>query len=152
MKTKTDIYVTEFHLGDLDALMQIEQTLFTLPWSRQSYEELSRIQSLHIRVVKEKDELLAYMVFQEVLDEIELHNIGVRLDKQGQGLGGLLMEELLARAEQNHVKQIYLLVRVSNFKAIRLYEKYHFKKGGHRKAYYSDNQEDALVMCRTFSS
>ncbi len=39
-----------------------------------------------------------------------------------------------------------LEVRVSNFVAQRLYEKYGFKAAGLRKAYYSDNREDAVIM------
>ncbi|PIR26868.1 MAG: ribosomal-protein-alanine N-acetyltransferase [Deltaproteobacteria bacterium CG_4_10_14_0_2_um_filter_43_8] len=146
MKTTSGIRLTEFHPEDLDDVMQIEQTLFTLPWSRQSYEELSSLDALHIVVAKKADDLLAYMVFQEIEDEIELHNIGVRVDKQRQGIGALLMEELLRRARQHQVQHIYLLVRASNLQAIRLYEKYHFKGVGYRRSYYSDNQEDALVM------
>jgi ribosomal-protein-alanine N-acetyltransferase len=39
-----------------------------------------------------------------------------------------------------------LEARVSNFIAQRLYEKYQFKSVGTRKAYYSDNREDAVIM------
>ena len=39
-----------------------------------------------------------------------------------------------------------LEARVSNFIAHRLYQKYSFKSVGIRKAYYSDNREDAVIM------
>jgi ribosomal-protein-alanine N-acetyltransferase len=39
-----------------------------------------------------------------------------------------------------------LEARVSNFIAHRLYQKYTFKSVGIRKAYYSDNREDAVIM------
>lgn len=152
MKTSPTIRFTNFHLEDLDDLMQIEQSLFSLPWSRQSYEELFRIDALHIVLAKDGDDLVGYMVFQEIEDEIELHNIGVRQDRQGQGIGSLLMQELMKRANQSHVQQIYLLVRASNLSAIRLYAKFAFKKVGYRRSYYSDNQEDALVMRSSFPS
>ena len=41
---------------------------------------------------------------------------------------------------------VTLEVRVSNFIAQRLYEKYGFSTAGIRKGYYSDNREDALIM------
>ena len=43
-------------------------------------------------------------------------------------------------------KVMNLEVRVSNFIAQRLYEKYDFESVGIRKAYYSDNREDAAIM------
>ena len=42
-----------------------------------------------------------------------------------------------------------LEVRVSNAPAIRLYERFGFMSAGVRRRYYSDNQEDALIMWRT---
>ena len=47
---------------------------------------------------------------------------------------------------KNGIKYITLEVRVSNIKAIGLYEKYGFKSLGTRKQYYQDNNEDALIM------
>jgi len=128
MKTTSGIRLTEFHPEDLDDVMQIEQTLFTLPWSRQSYEELSSLDALHIVVAKKADDLLAYMVFQEIEDEIELHNIGVRVDKQRQGIGALLMEELEKRLRAKGCIRIYLLVTRDNPEAIAFYEKYGWEK------------------------
>ncbi len=39
-----------------------------------------------------------------------------------------------------------LEVRVSNYAAQNLYRKYGFREAGLRHRYYSDNQEDALIM------
>jgi ribosomal-protein-alanine N-acetyltransferase len=43
-------------------------------------------------------------------------------------------------------KSMTLEVRVTNYIAQSLYQKFGFQKGGLRKRYYTDNQEDALVM------
>ena len=37
-------------------------------------------------------------------------------------------------------------MRVSNYNAQNLYRKYGFREAGLRHRYYSDNQEDALIM------
>ncbi|HVB97639.1 MAG TPA: ribosomal-protein-alanine N-acetyltransferase, partial [Chloroflexota bacterium] len=37
-------------------------------------------------------------------------------------------------------------VRVTNYSAQALYRKYSFREEGIRKRYYSDNNEDALIM------
>jgi ribosomal-protein-alanine N-acetyltransferase len=41
---------------------------------------------------------------------------------------------------------VSLEVRVSNYTAQNLYRKYGFREAGLRHRYYSDNQEDALIM------
>lgn len=41
---------------------------------------------------------------------------------------------------------VTLEVRVSNYTAQNLYRKYGFHEKGLRQKYYSDNQEDALIM------
>ena len=43
-------------------------------------------------------------------------------------------------------KWVTLEVRVSNHSAQNLYRKYGFREAGLRRRYYSDNQEDALIM------
>ena len=45
-----------------------------------------------------------------------------------------------------HAREATLEVRLSNLAARRLYEKYGFRPVGIRPRYYSDNQEDALIM------
>ena len=37
-------------------------------------------------------------------------------------------------------------MRASNLAAQKLYEKYGFRRAGVRRRYYSDNNEDALIM------
>ena len=49
-------------------------------------------------------------------------------------------------ASESGAKSMTLEVRVSNTIAQSLYKKLGFFEGGIRKNYYSDNQEDALVM------
>ena len=57
-----------------------------------------------------------------------------------------LLLGLIDRAQQIGARWLTLEVRVSNKVAQNLYEKYTFKEMGLRRRYYSDNNEDALVM------
>ena len=77
---------------------------------------------------------------------IHITEIAVREELRGKGIGELLLIGSLRAAVQYGSKVMTLEVRVSNFIAQRLYEKYGFKSVGVRKGYYSDNREDALVM------
>ena len=79
-------------------------------------------------------------------EEAHITEIAVREEHRGQGIGELLLIGSLRDAVQYGSKVMTLEVRVSNFIAQRLYEKYVFKNVGTRKGYYSDNREDAVIM------
>ena len=49
-------------------------------------------------------------------------------------------------AKELGAQVITLEVRISNTVPQALYEKYGFQRVGSRRAYYSDNKEDALIM------
>jgi ribosomal-protein-alanine N-acetyltransferase len=56
------------------------------------------------------------------------------------------MAALIQRAYQLGSRWLTLEVRPSNDVAVRLYEKFGFKVIGRRRGYYTDNNEDAIVM------
>lgn len=79
-------------------------------------------------------------------DEAHITEIAVRERLRGKGIGELLLIGSLRAAIEYGSSVVTLEVRVSNLIAQRLYEKYGFKQVGIRKAYYSDNREDAAIM------
>ena len=79
-------------------------------------------------------------------EEAHITEIAVREGLRGNGIGELLLIGSLREAVEYGSEVMTLEVRVSNFIAQRLYEKYGFKNVGARKAYYSDNREDAVIM------
>ncbi len=79
-------------------------------------------------------------------DEAHLTTIGVDPDHRGRGLGELLLVAMFDEAFRRHTNWLTLEVRVSNGPAQTLYQKYGFHEQGRRKRYYSDNNEDALIM------
>ena len=79
-------------------------------------------------------------------DEAHIVSVGVRADYRGYGIGELLIIGAIEQAISRRMHAVTLEVRVSNRIAQNLYRKYGFEKMGVRKAYYSDNREDALIM------
>ena len=79
-------------------------------------------------------------------DEAHIVSVGVRSDYRGFGIGELLLIGAIEQAQRRRMQAVTLEVRVSNYVAQNLYKKYGFQKMGVRKAYYSDNREDALIM------
>ncbi|WP_163152622.1 ribosomal protein S18-alanine N-acetyltransferase [Anoxybacillus sp. MB8] len=134
-------------LQDLDRIMEIEQCSFTLPWSRSSfYQELTNNPYARYIVMEYDGQIIGYCGMWLVMDEAHITNIAVLPEFRGKKLGEALMKQAMALAREEGAQTMTLEVRVSNTVAQSLYRKLGFLNGGIRKRYYSDNQEDALVM------
>ncbi|MCL4369721.1 MAG: ribosomal protein S18-alanine N-acetyltransferase [Chloroflexi bacterium] len=81
-----------------------------------------------------------------MLDEAHVTTIGVRPDLRQHGIGELLFASLTHMARDLGADRVTLEVRLSNLVAQNLYRKYGFTEEGIRRRYYSDNNEDALIM------
>ncbi len=81
-----------------------------------------------------------------MLDEAHITTIAMHPDYRRQGLGEFMLTGLIDIAYDIGAKWVTLEVRMSNYVAQNLYHKYGFREAGIRHRYYSDNQEDALIM------
>ena len=90
--------------------------------------------------------LLGYLGLWRVVDDSHIVSVGVRTPHRRLGVGESLVIRAIETSLEWRMRFITLEVRVSNFAAQALYEKYGFKKMGVRKRYYRDNNEDALIM------
>jgi len=79
-------------------------------------------------------------------DEAHITTIGVLSEHRRKGIGELLLIGCIEQALASKSRVVTLEVRVSNIEAQGLYKKYGFAIVGQRKRYYSDNNEDALIM------
>ena len=89
---------------------------------------------------------VGYAGMWQICDEGHITNIAVHPEFRNSGVGSGLMEALLAIAQEHSITALTLEVRRSNHDAQALYGKYGFIEGGARKAYYADNNEDAVIM------
>ena len=90
--------------------------------------------------------LAGYAGLWLMVDEAHITTIGVRPQLRGRGYGELLLVTLTEAALDINARWLTLEVRVSNAGAQSLYRKYGFREAGTRKRYYTDNNEDALIM------
>ena len=81
-----------------------------------------------------------------MVDEAHVVTVGVGDGYRGCGIGELLLLSAIEQALARRAAVVTLEVRPSNSAAISLYGKYGFTEQGVRKAYYSDNREDAIIM------
>ncbi|KJS15347.1 MAG: alanine acetyltransferase [Peptococcaceae bacterium BRH_c4b] len=139
--------VIEMLPAHLDQVLAIENTSFPVPWSRQSFVfELLQNEFAYYIVVLQDDKVLGYAGVWVVLDEAHVTNVAVHPEYRGGKIGRLLMTELMRRVSLKGAVRITLEVRTSNAVARNLYSSLGFKELGVRKKYYSDNNEDAIIM------
>lgn len=81
-----------------------------------------------------------------MVDEAHVTTIAMHPDFRRRGLGEYMLASLIDIAYEIGAKWVTLEVRVTNYNAQNLYRKYGFREAGLRHRYYSDNQEDALIM------
>lgn len=134
---------------DLDEVSTIEQTVYSHPWSRGNFVD-ALSQNYDAWVARSADgELLGYFVQMPVIDESHLLTLAVQSAAQGHGVARLLLMQLLCRASALQMLSVTLEVRVSNQRAVNVYQSAGFLTVGRRKGYYptlSGSREDALIM------
>lgn len=134
--------------ADLDQVAAIEKVSLPSPWSKELFEaELKRDQARYF-VAEEGEKIAGYMGYWEAPQEAHIINLAVAPDFRNQGLGERMMDYCLEFARKKGAALATLEVRESNEAAKRLYGKCGFKVVAIRKKYYSDNQEDAIVMIK----
>ena len=134
-------------IEDLEDVLEVEHESFSIPWSREAfYNEIENNQFAFYLVAELEGKIAGYCGVWLVLDEAHVTNVAVLPSFRGKGIGQALMEKLLELAMEHGAKTATLEVRVSNHPAQSLYRKLGFENGGIRKRYYTDNQEDALIM------
>ncbi|HET9050069.1 MAG TPA: ribosomal protein S18-alanine N-acetyltransferase [Candidatus Dormibacteraeota bacterium] len=132
---------------DIPFVQAIEREIFLTPWPRNAYHrELSQNRQASYIVLRQDDGIVGYGGLWKVGDEAHVTTIGVRRADHGRGYGRALFAALILRSFALRARWITLEVRVTNEHAIRLYEAFGFKCIGRRRAYYTDNSEDAVIM------
>ena len=132
---------------DLDAVEEIERASYPTPWSRAMFvAELRKPSSLAIGAFAGEDVLVGYAFVSRYVDAWHVINVAVAPDHRRRGVARALLERIFEVTAVDPRRGYTLEVRVSNAGAIRLYERLGFESRGIRRAYYTDNREDALIM------
>lgn len=145
MKEKNNI--RRMVIEDLDEIMALEELCFSVPWSRESFEsEIQKNNLAHYFIIERENSIVGYGGVWYIMDEGHITNVAIHPEYRKLGLGKLLVHEMIIQAKLSDINYLTLEVRVSNMPAITLYERIGFEKAGTRPKYYTDNQEDALIM------
>lgn len=133
-------------LPDSSAIHQLEELCFTLPWSKEQIEKSFEQKAFLAYGLKEKGQLVAYVLLYHFDEQMEIVNIAVTPSLRSKGLGRALLNFVLHRAKDLGILSLILEVRPSNAPALGLYNSVGFAQIGTRPRYYSDTGEDALLL------
>lgn len=138
----------EMLVEDLEQVVDIEQNLFSVPWTKEGFLTYLMKKDTMFFVVEEKERILGYCSMMTVLDEGDILNVAVRSDRQKEGIGQFLVDSMLRMAEMQGIKFVHLEVRQGNETARRLYQRLGFKEDGLRRNYYENPVENAVLMTK----
>jgi ribosomal-protein-alanine N-acetyltransferase len=121
--------------SDLPAVLSIERRSFDTPWSLAMFVlELSKPSGICLAAASDEG-LIGYLVCSRYADVWHLMNVAVTPSRR---------REVFEQAGPD--ARYTLEVRTSNRGAIAMYEGFGFRRAGHRRRYYHDNGEDAVIM------
>jgi ribosomal-protein-alanine N-acetyltransferase len=105
--------------------------------------------------LKAGDQWVGYFEAMQVLDEVHLLNITVAPTFQRQGWARCLLQSLSLWSQAHQASSLWLEVRESNARALKLYRAFGFEQVGLRKDYYPagrSSREAAVVMRMALNS
>jgi ribosomal-protein-alanine N-acetyltransferase len=161
--------------GDIAQVMDIERESFTSMWPQTAYRRELQNKVARYFVITETDDdtpaesapnglwhtlrrivsnestdsvgrLLGFIGVWLVAGEAHIVTVAVRESHRRMGIGERLVIATIEAALEYGQEVLTLEVRKSNEAAQLLYEKYGFSRVGLRKRYYTDNNEDAVLM------
>jgi len=139
--------------SDLKAVAAVERAAYDYPWSLGIFRDclLAGYYSLVLEVA---ESVIGYGIMSIAAAEAHLLNLCVHPSSQHMGYGRCLLNALLAKAQDADVDKVFLEVRPSNQRALRLYHSVGFEQIGIRPAYYQaeHGREDAVILAATLRS
>lgn len=139
-----DIKIEKMKLSDLETIKDILTTDFDDFWNYNIFKEELQNENSHYIVAKQNNEIVGFAGIKVVLAEADIMNIVTRKNFRKQGIGNILLENLLKLAKTLNVSTLFLEVNNQNLPAISLYKNFGFQIIGTRKNYY--NKNDGIVM------
>lgn len=149
----TNIIIEKMTFEDLDDVYEIDKDSFPVPWSKSSFEEELRNMLATYLVAKVDGKVIGYIGSWMVIDECHITNIAVNSKYRRKGVASKLVNELLKYCNNHGISYVLLEVRLNNFAAQKLYERFGFKSDGIRKGYYKNpdgTYDDAILMTKEF--
>jgi ribosomal-protein-alanine N-acetyltransferase len=141
-------------IDEIGGVLEVEHASFTNPWTHAMYvAELEHREVSRILLARgDRGRTIGFCSFWRVLDELHINNLAVLPEHRGQGVASALLRRVLEDAAADGAARALLEVRRSNDAALRLYRRFGFAVTAVRRGYYTQPDEDALVLTRSGTS
>lgn len=132
--------------SDVSQVVEIENQIFTSPWSETSFKDtIVRDDTIYL-VACENGNIAGYCGLWQSLDEADITNVAVKEEYRGRHIAKAMLTKLIELGASKGIETFMLEVRESNKKAIGLYLGLGFEAVGIRKSYYQRPVENAVIM------
>lgn len=136
-------------LEDLDSISDNLEKDFDDLWNYNVFKsEFENVNAKYIVAIQD-DEIIGFAGIWAIIDVAHIANIVVKKTHRLQGIGSILLQELIKISKELKMNEITLEVNEHNTPAINLYKKYGFEIVGLRKKYY-DGTDSAIIMTKNF--
>lgn len=123
---------------DICQILLLNCLLNSNSWKQDDYLAILSSTTQNCIVAKINSSVVGFLVFNILVDEIEILQIAVNVNVQRNNIGTTLIKYLYDLANQYSMKKIYLEVASKNISAIAFYNKLGFHDLYIRKKYYLD--------------
>ncbi len=144
-KTK-NIEITPMTLEDLNQIADILTSDFDTFWNDNILKDELNAENSKYWIAKMEQEIIGFAGMKIMVDEADIMNIVIKKSHRNQGIGSLLLKQLITTSKQLNLTSINLEVMEENYPAIHLYKNFGFKQIGIRKNYYQD--KNGLIMTK----
>lgn len=145
-ETSKNIEINPMTLEDLNQIANTLTSDFDEFWNYTIIKDELNADNSNYLIAKLNQKIVGFAGIKILMDEADIMNIVVKKDSRNQGIGSLLLKELINWAKKLNLTSITLEVMEENYSAIHLYRKFGFKQVGIRKNYYKD--KNGLLMTK----
>jgi len=139
--------VTKMRRRHLRGVMAIERQAYARPWTPNLFmAEMSEPNNRNYLVARIDKDVVGYAGLICYGEEAHITNIAIDPMLQGHGIAHRLLAEQIGAARELGGAAVSLEVRVTNWRAQRIYARFGFHPVGIRRNYYAELHEDALIM------
>ena len=145
-----DIKIEKMSLRDLENIKEILTIEFDDFWNYNILkEELNSSNSYYIVAKSENElenEIVGFAGMKVVIDQSDIMNIVTKKAYRNQGIGNILLKNLILLSKNLQLSSISLEVNEENKAAIYLYKKFGFQQTGFRKNYYQNKNGRIMTL------
>lgn len=140
-----NLEIERMTINDLDKISNELYSDFDDFWSISVFKAELENPNTYYLIAKIENEIVGFGGICKILDEMQINYIATRKDKRNLGIASQILYKLISFTNSTDVNSITLEVNEKNLIAIKLYEKFGFKKIAYRKKYYN-NIDTAILM------